>query len=61
MAGNDEMIFAAPKDKLADILAGLRHAEEYGWTIPKNYFMAHEPELPESYIKIAKMVGMDVN
>jgi len=60
MAGNDQMIFSTPKDKLADILLGLRHAEEYGWKLPMNYFVEHETELPESYIKLGKMLGMDM-
>jgi len=62
MAGDNELIFAAPTDKLADILAGLRHCEEYDTfnlsLLPTNYWMRREPELRESYMKIAKMIGM---
>lgn len=60
MAGSDEMIFSSPTNTLPIIIAGLRHAEEYGWKLPKSYFMAPESEVPESYMILARMVGMDI-
>jgi len=60
MAGDDEVIFAAPKSKLVDILDGLRHCDKYGWRLPRNHYMACEPEQRESYMKIGRMAGMDI-
>lgn len=57
MAGDDEMIFTVPQGKLEDLLSGLRHCEEYGWRLPRDYYMRYEPKLPESYERIAKMIG----
>jgi uncharacterized protein (DUF169 family) len=58
MAGSDEFIFSVPMGKLEDLMAGLRYLETKGSKLPRNYRMKPEPELPESYIKIAKMIGM---
>jgi len=58
MAGTDEFIFSAPVSKLEDLMVGLRYLETKGSKLPRNYRMKPEPELPESYMKIAKMMGM---
>ena len=58
MAGDDEMIFTIPKSKLEDLLLGLRHCEEYGSRLPRNCQMRREPEFPEGYVKIAKLLGL---
>ncbi len=57
MAGDDEMIFSVPTNGLADILAGLRHVERTGSRLPRGYKMYPEYPLPESYDKIARMMG----
>lgn len=58
MAGDDELIFTVPKVKLEGLMGGLRYLETTGSKLPKSYEMRREPELEESYAKIAKMMGM---
>jgi len=58
IAGDDELIFTVPRVKLEGLIQGLRYLETTGSKLPKNYYMRCEPELPESYAKIAKMIGM---
>ncbi len=58
IAAEDELIFTIPRNRLEDLMAGLRYLETTGSRLPRNYYMEREPELPESYMKIAKMVGM---
>ena len=60
IAGDDELVFAIPIEKLDDLMEGLRFLETTGSKLPKNYSMMHEPEFPESYMKIARLTGMDV-
>lgn len=57
MAGDHEMIFTVPKDRLEDLMAGLRHVASTGSTLPVGYHILPEYPLPESYEKIAKMMG----
>lgn len=56
MAGDDEMIFAVPKKKLEDLMAGLRYLERTGSKLPRGYRLSPEVPLSESYEKIAKMM-----
>ena len=58
LAGDDEIIFTVPTKKLEDLLVGLRHLEEYGSKLPKIPKMGYEEEISESYMKIAKMMGL---
>ena len=60
IAGDDELVFTIPIKQLDDLMEGLRFLETTGSKLPKNYSMMHEPEFPESYMKIARMTGMDV-
>jgi len=57
MAGDDEMIFTVPVQRLDDLMAGLRHVNATGSTLPTGYSFFPEYPLPESYEKIAKMMG----
>lgn len=57
MAGDDEIIFTVPKGRLEDLMVGLRHLSSTGSRFPKGYRFLPEPPLPESYEKIAKMMG----
>ena len=61
IAGDDEMVFTVPKGRLEDLVMGLRHVHETDSKLPRGYKMQPEYELPESYAKIGKMLGMDVN
>jgi uncharacterized protein (DUF169 family) len=57
MAGDDEMIFTLPRQRLEDLMAGLRHVTSTGSTLPHGYSFQPEYSLPESYEKIAQMIG----
>lgn len=58
LAGDDEIVFSVATNKLEDLLAGLRHVKKYGSKLPRNPQMNRSPVVPESYKKIAKMLGM---
>ena len=58
MADDDELIFTLPIGKLEDLMVALRYLETNDSKLPKNRRMRREPELPESYLKLARMVGM---
>ena len=60
IAGDDDLVFGAPTNKLDDLMEGLRYLETTESKLPKNYEMKKEPEFPESYMEIARMIGMDV-
>lgn len=57
MAGDEEMIFTAPRRKLEDLMLGLRRIETTGSKLPVGYSFRPEYPLLESYEKIAKMMG----
>ncbi len=62
LAQDDEMIFSLPKDRLEDLMTGLRHFDETGFGY--NQFapdMRPDYPLPELYVKMAKMVGLDMH
>jgi len=61
MAGDDELIFTVPIEKLEDLLSGLKGIEQTaGSKLPVVRGIMLEPEvLPESYMKIGRMVGLD--
>lgn len=60
MAQDNEMIFSAPREKLEDLMLGLRKTE-VGLKIPLPLIMKPEPTLPESYYTTARMCGMEVH
>jgi uncharacterized protein (DUF169 family) len=60
IAGDDELVFTIPTEKLDDLMEGLRFLETTGSKLPKNYSMMHGPKFPDSYMEIARMIGMDV-
>jgi uncharacterized protein (DUF169 family) len=62
LAQDDEMIFSLPTDRLEDLIVGLRHFDETGFGY--NQFapdMRPDYPLPELYIKVAKMLGMEMH
>lgn len=61
IAQDYEVIFTAPMEKLEGLLSGLRHLVKHGWGLPIEFFMVPECKMPESYIKIGKMLGMEMN
>lgn len=56
-----EMIFAAPHAKTEELLEALRYLDKYGLRLPLTYMMMPEYKLRESYLKIGKMMGMDID
>jgi uncharacterized protein (DUF169 family) len=60
MAGEDEIIFSIPREKLEMIVSGLRRAEEKkrGYTHPGLDLPADFPQ-PEFYTKLFKIWGLD--
>lgn len=57
MAGDDEMIFTVPREGLEDLTVGLRHVRSTGSRLPRGYTIRPEYQLPESYVKIGKIIG----
>ncbi len=57
MAADEEMIFTVPRAKLDDLMLGLRSIEKTGSKLPTGYSFLPEYPLPESYKKIAQMMG----
>jgi hypothetical protein len=57
MAGDEEMIFTVPKEKLEDLMLGLRRIETTGSKLPVGYSFGAEYPLLESYKKIGQMMG----
>ncbi len=54
MASDDEIIFTVPRDKVQDLMDGLRHLARTGSKFPTGRTVRPEYPLPESYEKIAR-------
>jgi hypothetical protein len=54
------MIFTVPEGKLADLMLGLRHIDEAGSVFPIKFGARIEYPLSESYIKVGRMIGMEM-
>jgi len=61
LAQDDEMILSLPADRLGDLMVGLRHFDETGFGY-KQFAPDMRPDypLPELYVKVAKMLGMEM-
>jgi uncharacterized protein (DUF169 family) len=57
MAGDEEVIFTVPREKLDEVMAGLRYVKASGSRLPKGYAVFPEHPLRESYQKIAQEMG----
>jgi uncharacterized protein (DUF169 family) len=62
LAQDNELIFSLPTNRLEDLMIGLRHFDEIGFGY-SHYAPDMRPEypLPEVYVKVGKMLGMDVH
>jgi len=60
MSQDDEMIFSFPWAKNEELLTALRQLDQYGLRLPLDYLMKTEYELRESYLKVGRMMGMDI-
>jgi len=62
LAQDDEMIFSLPTNKLEDLMMGLRHFDDIGTGYTQLApDMRPDYPLPELYVKVAKMLGMDMH
>jgi uncharacterized protein (DUF169 family) len=62
LAQDDELTFSVPTERLEDLLLGLRHFDEIGFGyIQFAPDMRLEHPLPELYVKVGRMLGMDVH
>jgi uncharacterized protein (DUF169 family) len=61
LAQDDEMIFSIPRSRLEDLILGLRHFEKIGFGYTR-FAPEMRPQYPlfDRYVKVGKMVGMDV-
>ena len=60
LAQDDEMIFSIPKERLEDLMLGIRHFDEAGLGFPIKFDMRPDYPMMESYLKVGKMIGMDM-
>ena len=60
LAQDDEMIFSVPGEKLEDLMLGIRHFDEIHSEFPIKFEMRSEYPLLENYLKVGKMIGMDI-
>ncbi len=60
MASDEEVIFSGPCTLLGELLAGLKHVKQAGEGLPLPHLMLTEYKLRDSYVKIGKMIGMDL-
>ena len=58
-AQHDEIIFSLPVGKVDELISSLRYLEGYGYRLPFRYIMKPEAPLPENYVALGKMMGMD--
>ena len=62
LAQDDELIFSLPTGRLEDLMLGLRHFDETGFGYTQFApDMRPDYPLPELYVKVGKMLGMDVH
>jgi len=62
LARDDEMIFSVPRSRLEDLMLGLRYFDELGRGYSR-YAPDMRPEypLPDLYVKVGRMVGIEVH
>jgi len=60
LSQDDEIIFSFPWAKMEELLIALRSLEQYGLRLPLDYQMMIEYEFGESYLKVGRMMGMDI-
>ena len=60
MAQYDELVFSSPIKKVKDLVAGLEALEKNKEGLPVKFQQMPEYKLEESYVKIGKLIGMDI-
>jgi len=53
------MLFSAPIEVLDDLLRSLRDSQRRNYGLPHQVLMPIEYPLPEAYVEIGKIIGMD--
>lgn len=61
LAQNDELIFSSPIEKVTDLVMGLEALIENNSGFLTKFLPMLEHDLSESYIKMGKLIGMDMN
>jgi uncharacterized protein (DUF169 family) len=61
MAHDDEMIMTIPAERLDDLIEGLRYLDTFGSLFPIKYEMKPEYPLSDNYLKLGKILGMNVH
>jgi uncharacterized protein (DUF169 family) len=62
LAQDDEMIFSLSRDELENLVLGLRHFDEIGFGCTSVYpDMMPEYPLLGSYVKLSKIIGLDIH
>ena len=61
LAQDNEMIFTVPGGKLEDLMLGIRHIDEVGSGFPVKFGMRIEYSQSENYVKLSRMLGMEVH
>lgn len=56
IAGDEEIIFSVPADKLINVINGLRYIAKSGSTMPGKHQMKPDPDLPDSYHTVFDML-----
>lgn len=60
MAQDDELIFSSSINKLKDLVKGLETLAENNQGLLVKFQQMPEYELEESYVKIGKLIGVDI-
>ena len=61
MAQNDELVFSAPVKKVKELVAGLEALEKNKRGLPVKFQQMPEYKLEDSYVKIGKLIGLDID
>jgi len=59
-AQDDELVFSSPIKKVGDLVMGLEFLAKNDQGLPVKFQQMPEYKLEESYIKIGKLIGMDI-
>lgn len=61
MAQDDEMIFSIPERKLEGLIKAFRYSDSHGRPMASRPRLMPEYKLEDSYAKVAKLMGMEIN
>ncbi len=61
LAGDDELVFAAPTHAMEDLMVGLRYVDGSRAKLPRVLGMRPEPPFPDEYAEMRKRLGIKDN